>query len=107
LSTRKALLSWDGTHGDLTGSGSESSSESDDKDSTLRCLRSELDNTLALVRRDVLEFRLEKLAALDPSHGGEIMLSLTFFQENDSLLDGLKCDSRLLGDFEFGVTWEC
>jgi hypothetical protein len=92
--------------GDLIGSASESSSESDDKDSTLLCLRSESDNTLAL-RLDAFVLRLEKLAALDDSHGGEPMLSLTFFQENDSLLEGLKYDSRLLACFELGVARDC
>jgi hypothetical protein len=91
----------------LTGSISESSSESDDKDNTLLCLRSELDNTLVLVRREVLVLRLEKLAALESSHGGDIILSLTFFQENDSLLDGIKYDSLLFDDFEFGVKRDC
>lgn len=91
--------------GDLTGSVSESSSESDDKDSTLLCLRSELDNTLAL-RLDVLVLRLETLAALDDSHGGEPMLSPTFFQEN-SLLEGFKYDSRLLTCFELEIARDC
>ena len=68
-------MSLDGAFGDRTGSASESSSESDDNDSTLLCLRSEFDNTLLLVRLDVPVLRLEKLAALEDSHGGEITVS--------------------------------
>ncbi len=67
-----------------------SPSESEDKDKTLFCLRSEFEKALVLVCLDVLVLRLETLAALDTSHGGDIMLDLMFFQENLSLFAGLK-----------------
>jgi hypothetical protein len=88
MSTLDALSLEDST-GDLTGSRSEaSSSESEDSDKTLLCFRSEFENALVLVCRDVFVFRLEMLAALE-SHGGLIMLSRTCFQENGSLSAGL------------------
>jgi hypothetical protein len=92
LRTRKAFLSV-GILEDLTGSGSESPSESDDNDNTLLCFRSDLDITSALVCLDALVLRLETLAALEDSHGGEAMCSRTFFHEKDSLFDGLEYDS--------------
>ena len=82
------VLSLVDSAGDLAGSRSEaSSSDSEDNDKTLLCFKSEFENALVLVCRDVFVFRLEILAALE-SHGGLIMLSRTCFQENGSLSAG-------------------
>ena len=97
------MLLFSGLIGDLVGSASESSpSDSDDKDRTLLCFKSELDNTLVLVCLDVFVLRLDMLAALETSQGGEIMLARTFFQENASLSTGLPINSLFFVGFDVG-----
>jgi hypothetical protein len=93
--------------GDLTGSASESSpSDSDDRDRTLLCFKLELDNILVLVCLDVFVLRLDMLAALETSQGGEIMLARTFFHENASLSTELRTDSLFLAGFDTGLIRE-
>jgi len=110
LSTLYALFLFEDILGDLTGdfmgSRSESSSpESEDKESTLCCFKSVLEIKLALVCLEVFVLRLEMLAALELSHGGDARLARTFFQEKLSLLDGLGCGSRFVTDCDLGSNW--
>lgn len=70
---------------DDSASASGSSSESDERERTLFCLRSEVEKALTLVCLEVFEFLLDILAALEPSQGGETTLDLAFCQDKLSL----------------------